>query len=142
MSVLMVAVIFGLGFAYLAVQNVGPVSIQLGNFLWAGVPLYAVVLGSFLIGLFVSWILSTVDWLSSAMRIQGKDHEIKETSREVEQLKDRLKIVEIENAKLRGGNQRVVETTRNEVRTDQSSPAKDRPRSMMDKIRNSISQYS
>lgn len=134
----MVAVIFGLGFAYLAVQNVAPVNIAFGNFIWSGIPLYAVALGSFLIGLFVSWILSMVDWLSSAMRIQDKNYKIKETSREVEELKERLRIAELDNAKLRGVRDQkvVVEDRHAEVHTES------RPRSVLDRIRHSISPYS
>lgn len=142
MSVLMVAVIFGLGFAYLAVQNVAPVNVSFGNFIWAGIPLYAVALGSFLIGLFVSWILSMVDWLASAMRIQGKNHQLKETTHELEELREKLRVAEVENAKLRGiRDQKVINhptgTEVREVRTEES-----RPRSVLDRIRHSISPYS
>ena len=75
---LLIIVIFGIGFAYFATQNTGLVNIQLGSFLWQ-LPLYLVALGSLLVGLFVSSILSALDSISTWSSIRGRENKIKQS---------------------------------------------------------------
>jgi uncharacterized integral membrane protein len=102
MSVLIIAVTFGLLFAVLATQNTNPVTVQAGNFIFRDIPLYLIVLFSLLTGLVISWILSLFGWASSAMTLSGKNSELRRTHREAEQLQARVHELENENAQLRG----------------------------------------
>jgi uncharacterized integral membrane protein len=100
MSTLIVMTLFGIGFAMFATQNLNPVFVNLGGYSLAGVPLYLVVLGSMLAGILISAVISWTNSIGALMSIKGRDHKIKETEHEVEKLRERLKEMEIENARL------------------------------------------
>jgi uncharacterized integral membrane protein len=57
MLVLLVAVISGIAIAYFGMQNINPVTIRLNELVWNDVPLYLVIVGSLLAGLFMAGIL-------------------------------------------------------------------------------------
>ena len=94
--------IFGLGTAYFATQNTGLVHMSFGNYLISGIPLYIIVVGSILLGVFVSWLVSIVDSFSSTRIIYGKDNALKKASQTIEELRIENHSLEMENAKLKG----------------------------------------
>lgn len=101
MVLLIFAILFGVGFSYLAVQNTTWVGIHAGVYEWS-LPLYLLIAGAVLVGLVVAWLMSTVDGVSSYFVLSRKDHAIKQTNKAVVDLKTRVHDLEIENAKLRG----------------------------------------
>lgn len=111
MSILIAAVVFGLLFAYFSVQNTTGVPLQFASYSLINVPIYAIALGSLLIGLLLSWVISMLDNVSSTFRLQNKEHTIHEKDDELNHLKTKLHDLEIENAKLRGeeNNQFVID---------------------------------
>ncbi len=102
MAALIILILFGLGTAYFAIQNPGNVHIILGNYLIEGIPLYLLVAGSILFGVFVSWLINIIDSLSSTRIIHGKDSELSKAVKTIEKLSEENHALEMENAKLKG----------------------------------------
>jgi uncharacterized integral membrane protein len=101
MLVLIVAVMFGLAIGYFATQNTAPVTIQVAEYALHDAPLYLVVLGSLLIGLFIAWILYFARSVSSTVTIYGKDHAAKRAQKTAAVLEQRVHELEAENTRLR-----------------------------------------
>lgn len=101
MFALIILVIFGLGMAYFATQNTIPTIINIGNYRFANIPMYLVVIGSLLLGVFISWIVSIADGFSSSLAIHGKDVKIKDADKTIDELKEEKNELEIENARLK-----------------------------------------
>lgn len=102
MFALIVLVVFGIGVAYFATQNTQSVSIALAGYPLTGTPLYLIVLISLLLGFVVSWIISLVDVISSALKIHGRDSTIKDASKQISELTKRVHQLELENERLKG----------------------------------------
>ncbi|HYM65241.1 MAG TPA: hypothetical protein VES68_02045 [Candidatus Sulfotelmatobacter sp.] len=102
MLALIILIVFGLGTAYFATQNTGLVHIILGNYLIQGVPLYVIVVGSILLGVFISWLVNIVDSFSSTRVIYGKDTALKKAHETIEELREETHSLEMENAHLKG----------------------------------------
>ncbi len=101
MIVLLIAVVFGLAVGYFATQNTTPVTIQLNEYAWKDVPLYLVIVGSLLVGLFIAWILYVARTLSSRLAIYRRDHAVKRANRTVADLQQRVQELEVENTRLK-----------------------------------------
>ncbi len=101
MLVLLVAVISGLAIAYFGTQNTTPVTIRLNEYVWNDVPLYLVIVGSLLVGLFMAWILYFARSVSSTLAIYGKNQAVKKAQQTVADLERRVQELEVENARLK-----------------------------------------
>lgn len=101
MSLLIIAIVFGLGFTLLAIQNTAFVVVQLAGYAWT-IPLYIVMFGSLLVGLLIAWLFNLIDWASSTLTLHGKDAQIKKEHQTVETLEKEVHRLEVENARLRG----------------------------------------
>jgi uncharacterized protein HemY len=102
MFVLILVLLIGLGIAYFATQNTAGVNITLANNTFEGVSLYLIVLGSLLLGIFMSWLISLVDSVSSFLNMHGKDTAIKDSEKYIQTLKQKNHDLELENARLKG----------------------------------------
>ena len=100
MLVLLVAVISGIAIAYFGMQNISPVTIRLNEYVWNDVPLYLVIVGSVLVGLFMAGILYFARSVSSTLTIYGKDRAMKKTKHTVADLEQRVHDLEAEKARL------------------------------------------
>jgi uncharacterized integral membrane protein len=109
MLALLITVIFGLGIGYFATQNITPITIQFGDYVLEGVPLFAVILGSLLVGLVMAYILYLARSVSSKVTIYGKDYADNKTRRTVANLEHRVDQLETENARLRMGQSSSLE---------------------------------
>jgi len=101
MATLIITVLLGLLFAWFAVVNTQNVSINLANTLLT-VPLFMLVIVSVLIGLLISAIISSIDWISSSFALRNRDNQIKQKEQTVESLQHKVHDLEIENARLKG----------------------------------------
>lgn len=99
---LLLLVVFGLGIAFFATQNVAGSTITIANSTYQGIPMYAIVIGSLLLGIFVSWLISMVDAISSLFTIHGKDTALNEANETIKKLKLTNRELELENANLKG----------------------------------------
>ncbi len=101
MLALLIAVVFGAAVGYFATQNTIPVTIRMAEYAIEDVPLYLVVIGSLLIGLFVAWILYVARSVSSSLAIRGKNTEVRRARETIAGLEERVRDLEVENARLR-----------------------------------------
>lgn len=102
MITLLLLILFGLGVGYFATQNVIGIPITLAGYTIEGTPLYIIVVGSLLLGVAISWIISLMRDISSSVALHGKDTALKSAHKTIEELKDSNYKLEVENAKLRG----------------------------------------
>ena len=105
MSTLIVIVILGLGFAYFATQNTSSVIVNALSNSFA-LPVYALVLGSILLGLLVSAIIYAFDNVATLFDLHSKDTKIAQKQQTVETLSRRVRELELENTRLKVSNNR------------------------------------
>lgn len=109
MFALIVLIAFGIGVAYFATQNTQNVAVTIANYPISNIPLYLIVLGSLLLGFVVSWVISFVDVISSALKIHRKESTIKDANKEISSLNKRIHELELENERLKGKTDRPLE---------------------------------
>lgn len=102
MLALLVLIVFGLGVALFAVQNTSAVTMAIGSYQLQGVPLYVIVVGSMIFGVFVAWLTSLVSGISTMITLHGKDHAIRESEKTVNILKEQVHKLELEISSLKG----------------------------------------
>lgn len=98
---LILALVVGLGFSYLALQNTQGVTLQFQQWQITNIPVYVLVIASMLIGLFISFAISLADSIAQTMTMFSKDHKIKSTEKSLESLEGKIHQLEIENARLK-----------------------------------------
>lgn len=98
---LILAILLGGIFAYFAIQNSVPTFVSLGNYLFS-VPLYIVALGSLLLGVVISGLLSLTSWAGSAITISSKDNQLRKTEQLIAGLKNQINNLLLENSSLKG----------------------------------------
>jgi uncharacterized integral membrane protein len=96
-----VAVVFALFFGYLATQNPTPVVLRAAGYSLPAIPLYVVAVGSLLLGLLLGWVFNMITWATSAWTMRGKDKQIHKSETSLNKLNDKLRELEIENARLK-----------------------------------------
>ena len=101
MPTLILLVLFGILVALFATQNTAPASIVVASYMLKDVPMYLIVLGSLLVGLLVSSIISMVNSISSSFTLHGKNAKIKETKKTLVELTKQIHQLELENARLK-----------------------------------------
>lgn len=92
--------VIGSMLVYISRFNFQPVSVNLGFKAFPGVPLFYVIVGSFLIGLVLSYIASLVQSISTSFILHRKNAEIKKNKNEVLELTKQVHQLEIKNEKL------------------------------------------
>jgi uncharacterized integral membrane protein len=102
MVVLILGVIFGIAIGYFASQNTVPVTLRVGEYVFADIPLYLIIVGSLVIGVFLSWILYLAKIVSSGATSYGKDYvAMRRARRMAADLEQRVQKLEAENVRLR-----------------------------------------
>jgi lipopolysaccharide assembly protein A len=93
-------VIVGVAIAYFATQNTEPISIHIGQYSWAGIPLYLVVLVAFLVGLLFAYFISLLNSITSSLELRRKQQELEKTRKSLEEHTKRVHELELENTRL------------------------------------------
>lgn len=101
MTMLLITAIFGFIFALFATQNTSPASIAAGPWHLNNIPVYWIVLGSLLGGLFISWVINFFEGVAASWALMKKERQLKHTQRSVTTLNEKLQSLEIENAQLK-----------------------------------------
>lgn len=101
MDTLILLVIFGIFSSVFATQNTTNISIILFGYPLKEVPIYIIVSGSLLLGLFLSFIINFINSIFTSFRMHGKDIKIKQTNKTVVDLNKRNRELEMEIVKLR-----------------------------------------
>ncbi|CAN5205246.1 hypothetical protein BH11PAT1_BH11PAT1_4780 [soil metagenome] len=99
-ATLIITILFGGIIAYFATQNTGAVSLTFLQTTIPGIPLYVVMIGSLLVGLFLSWMISLINGIATGVTLRGKDNKIKDYKKENVGLLKQVHQLELENSKL------------------------------------------
>jgi len=110
MIALVFIVIVGIIFAYFATLNTVLVSLNLGFYYLSSIPLYLVVLIPLAIGMIIGSFIYLAKSFSSGLTISGKEHNLKDARKEINELTKRIHQLELENTKLKAeSNQEVID---------------------------------
>ena len=94
------SLIVGTLLVYISRYNFQPVSVNLGFTVFSGIPLFYIIVGSLLIGMVLSYLVSVIKSISTSFVLHGKNVEIKKNKGEVLELTKRVHQLEIKNEKL------------------------------------------
>jgi|SRR3989344_2879800 len=100
MLVIILSLIVGTLLVYISRYNFQPVSVNLGFTVFSGIPLFYIIVGSLVIGLALSYLVSVMQSISTSFILRGKNIEIKKKKDEVLELTKRVHQLEIKNEKL------------------------------------------
>jgi len=103
MLILILFLIVGLLVVYISKFNFTPVTVNLGIYTFLDIPLFYVIVGSFLVGLVLSYLVHLVRSIFTSFAFRGKNKEIKKEKDEVLELTKRVHQLELENEKLKHG---------------------------------------
>jgi putative membrane protein len=98
---LILLLIVGSLLVYVAQYNFTPVAVNLGFYTFSDIPLFYVIVVSFVIGLILSYLFSLIHSISTSFKLRGKNNEIKKNKDEVLELTKRVHQLELENKKLK-----------------------------------------
>ncbi len=79
------------------------------------IPLYMVVVGSLLLGIFISWLISFVNTFSTFFTLHGKDAELKKSYETITKLQERNRELEMDIAHLEGEKNIPIEKENEEI---------------------------
>jgi len=101
MLILILLLVMGLFFAYVSQFNLMPVTVNLGWYVIADIPLFYVIVGSFLVGLVLSYFVLIIHDTSAFFTLRGKKNELSKKKMTVLELTKRVHQLELENEKLK-----------------------------------------
>jgi len=108
MLILILLLVVGAVMAYLAQNNLVPVTMHLGTTVITNIPLFYIIIGSLLTGLILAYLLHLVNSIFTAFTMHGKDNKIKQTKSEIVDLTKQIHQLELENERLKN-NSTVIE---------------------------------
>jgi len=104
MITLILLLVVGSVMAYLAQNNLAQVTLHLGHYAFSGIPLFYIIIGSLLIGLSFSYLISLINSVFTFFAMHGKDNKIKQTKSEIVDLTKQIHQLELENEKLKNNS--------------------------------------
>ncbi len=104
MLILILLLVVGGVMVYLAQNNLTLVSLHLGTYVFSGIPLFYIIVGSLLIGLGLAYLIYLVNSILAAFVMHGKDNKIKREESEIVDLTKRIHQLELENEKLKNNS--------------------------------------
>jgi uncharacterized integral membrane protein len=104
MITLILILVIGGVFVYLAQNNLIPVTLHLGSTVITDIPLFYVIIGSLLTGLVVAYLIHLVNSIFISFSMRGKDSKIKQSKNEIADLTKRVHQLELENEKLKNNS--------------------------------------
>lgn len=100
--------ILGALMIFLARNNSMLVTLNLGNYVFSGIPLYYVIIGSLLAGLGLAYLIYLVNSIFTGLAMHGKDNKIKQGKSDIVDLTKQIHQLEIENERLKN-NTTIIE---------------------------------
>jgi uncharacterized membrane protein len=104
MFILILFLVVGSVMVYLAQNNLTLVTLRLGTYVFSGIPLFYVIVGSVLTGLGLSYLIYLINSIFIAFTLRRKDNKIKKTKGEVVDLTKRVHQLELENERLKNSS--------------------------------------
>jgi len=100
--------ILGSVMVYLAQNNLTPVTLRLGSYIFSGIPLFYIIIGSLLTGLGLAYLSYFVSSIFTGFTLRSKDKKIKQGKSENVDLTKQIHQLELENERLKN-NSTVIE---------------------------------
>lgn len=104
MPILILLLVVGGVMVYLAQNNLTLVTLRLGTYVFSGIPLFYIIIGSLLTGLGLAYLLYLVNSIFIAFTMHGKDNKIKQGKSEIVDLTKRIHQLELENERLKNNS--------------------------------------
>ncbi|HUD19313.1 MAG TPA: hypothetical protein VMR81_02650 [Patescibacteria group bacterium] len=108
MLILILFLVAGSILVYLAQNNLILVPLHLGTYVFPGIPLFYIIIGSLITGLALAYLGYLINSIFTAFTMHGKDTKIKQGKSEIVNLTKRIHQLELENERLKN-NSTVVE---------------------------------
>lgn len=108
MLILILLLVVGTVMVYLAQNNLMLVTLHLGTYIFSGIPLFYVIVGSLVTGLVLAYLIYLVNSIFILFTMRGKDNEIKKGKSEIVDLTKQIHHQELENERLKN-NSTVIE---------------------------------
>lgn len=108
MLALILFLIIGLIIAYLAINNSMLVVLHFGKYVFSGIPLFYVIIGSLLTGLGLAYFVDLIHSIFTGFTLRGKDKKIKQGKSENVDLTKQIHQLELENERLKN-NSTIIE---------------------------------
>lgn len=100
-ALLIVLLIFALGFAVFAAQNTAPVALRFISNSTPPIPLFFILGVTLLLGIVLSWILTAFHRFSVARKLKGKEKRIQTADETIAELTKEVHKLELDNARLK-----------------------------------------
>jgi hypothetical protein len=100
MLILILFLLAGSVLVYLSQHNLMLVALNVGPYVLADIPLFYVIIGSFIAGLVLSYVSYLVHALTTTLLLRHKEQEIKKGRAEILELTRRVHQLELANEKL------------------------------------------
>lgn len=113
MLILILLLIIGAIMVYLAQNNLMQVSLHLGTYVFSGIPLFYIIIGSLLAGLGLAYLAYLVKSIFTAFTMHGKDNAIKLGKTEIVDLTKRIHQLELENERLKNNSTLIEPSDKN-----------------------------
>jgi hypothetical protein len=104
MITLILILLTGAIFVYLAQNNLTQITLHLGSTVITNIPLFYVIIGSLLTGLIVAYLIHLVNSIFVSFSMHGKDTAIKHGKSEIVDLTKRIHQLELENERLKNNS--------------------------------------
>lgn len=101
MITLILFLVVGSVMVYLAQNNLVQVTLHLGTYIFSGIPLFYIIIGSLLTGLGLAYLIQLVNSFFTAIAMHGKDSKIKQDKSEIANLTKQIHQLELENERLK-----------------------------------------
>ena len=108
MLILILFLVVGSAMVYLAQNNLTLVTLRLGTYVFSGIPLFYIIIGSLLTGLGLAYLIFIFNSIFTAFTMHGKDNKIKQGKSENVGLTKQIHQLELENERLKN-NTTVIE---------------------------------
>lgn len=90
--------------AYLAQNNLMPVTLHLAGYEFSGIPLFYIIIGSLITGLGFAYLMFLVNSIFTAFTMHGKDNKIKQGKHDIVDLTKQIHQLELENERLKNNS--------------------------------------
>src|SRR3989338_1371986 len=90
MLTLILFLIFGAGMAYLSQNNLTPVTLNFGSYVFSAIPLFYIIIGSLLLGLGLAYLAFMINSLFTSYTMHRKDSKISEGKSDIVDLTKRI----------------------------------------------------
>lgn len=101
-------IVIGLGIAFFSRYNSAGITLTIGDYTYFNIPLFVLTVGTYLLGLFLAWIIEIPQAIMTSLHIMGLGHKISSGNNTILQLQDKIKRLGIENIKLQERNQSII----------------------------------